>query len=94
MAPSSSARAVSSSSPPLRGNWLSGKGAAHCQLFLLPKASLPPVSTSYTCIHTWQDLAKTKVETLKNILKEGGDRFAFHEPTTWPEQASLAAAGD
>ncbi len=45
-------------------------------------------------IKTWQDLAKTKVETLKNILKEGGDRFAFHEPTTWPEQASLAASGN
>ncbi|MCK5588777.1 MAG: hypothetical protein KAI16_00505 [Candidatus Pacebacteria bacterium] len=42
-------------------------------------------------IVTWQDLAATSVERIKLILKEGGDRFSFHDPTTWPEQASLAS---
>ncbi len=42
-------------------------------------------------IVTWQDLASTSVERIKLILKEGGDRFSFHDPTTWPEQASLAS---
>ncbi len=41
-------------------------------------------------IITWEDLAKTKVDKLRFILKEGGDRFSFHNPETWPEQASLA----
>ncbi len=41
-------------------------------------------------INTWGDLAKTDVEHLRKILKDAGDRFTFHDPSTWPEQAALA----
>ena len=41
-------------------------------------------------IHTWHDLASVKSDHIRMILKKGGDRFAFHDPSTWPEQASLA----
>ncbi len=42
-------------------------------------------------IVTFQDLAATDVSRLEQILKEAGLRLA--DPQTWPEQASLAAAG-
>ena len=44
-------------------------------------------------INTWEDLANTSVERLKDILQKGGDRFKMHEPTTWPDQAKLAHDG-
>lgn len=44
-------------------------------------------------IKTWDDLSEAKLETLKNILKEAGDRFKLADPTTWAEQAELAAEG-
>jgi predicted flap endonuclease-1-like 5' DNA nuclease len=42
-------------------------------------------------ITTFVQLAETSVEELSRIIEEGGVRIAF--PETWPEQASLAAAG-
>ena len=44
-----------------------------------------------TGITTFAQLAATDVDQLKAILKEAGIRIA--NPSTWPEQASLAAAG-
>jgi large subunit ribosomal protein L27 len=44
-------------------------------------------------IVTFADLAKAEVEKLKEILAEAGSRYAMHNPTTWPEQAQLAADG-
>lgn len=43
-------------------------------------------------IHTYKQLARAKVERLKEILDEAGIPIA--DPTTWPEQAALAAAQD
>jgi hypothetical protein len=43
-----------------------------------------------TGINTWEDLSKSNPESLKNILKDAGDRFTFHDPSTWSEQAALA----
>ena len=45
-------------------------------------------------IVTFAQLAETPVERLQELLKSAGPRFASHNPTTWPEQAKLAAAGD
>lgn len=45
-------------------------------------------------IVTFQQLADTPVARLKALLKAAGSRYASHDPTTWPEQAKLAAAGD
>jgi len=44
-------------------------------------------------ISTFEALAAAKVETLKGILADAGKRYQMHDPTTWPEQASLAAEG-
>lgn len=44
-------------------------------------------------IHTFQHLADAKVERLKEILDAAGPRYRIHDPTTWPEQSALAAAG-
>ena len=43
-------------------------------------------------ITTFDALAKAKIELLKEILVEAGPRFKMHDPTTWTEQAGLAAA--
>jgi large subunit ribosomal protein L21 len=45
-------------------------------------------------ITTFQQLADTPADRLKELLAAAGSRFASHDPTTWPEQAKLAAAGD
>ena len=44
-------------------------------------------------IKTYEQLAETKVETLKEILTKAGKRYASYDPTTWAQQAELAAAG-
>ncbi len=44
-------------------------------------------------ILTFQNLADTDVEKLKDILKEAGSRYQMHDPGTWPAQAKLAAEG-
>lgn len=45
-------------------------------------------------ITSFAQLAGTPVERLRALLKSAGSRFVTHDPTTWPEQAKLAAAGD
>ena len=44
-------------------------------------------------ISSFAALAKADPEKLKEILAEAGGRYAAHNPTTWPEQAQLAADG-
>jgi predicted flap endonuclease-1-like 5' DNA nuclease len=44
-------------------------------------------------IKTWQELADTSVEQCREILQKGGERFQMHNPTTWPKQCKLLAAG-
>lgn len=44
-------------------------------------------------IHTFSDLANASQETLQGILDAAGSRYKMHDPTTWPEQSALAAAG-
>ena len=44
-------------------------------------------------IRTFADLAAADVEKLNGILHDGGSHFASHDPTTWPQQAGLAAQG-
>ena len=45
-------------------------------------------------IVSFTDLAGADVEKLKEILAEAGARYKMHDPTTWPEQATIAAEGD
>ncbi|MGY0505382.1 helix-hairpin-helix domain-containing protein [Luteimonas sp. e5] len=44
-------------------------------------------------ILTFADLAGSDPAKLREILDQAGSQFAAHDPTTWPQQAELAAAG-
>lgn len=44
-------------------------------------------------IDTWEALANASVEKLKEILEGAGSRYKMHDPTSWPQQAKLAAEG-
>jgi len=44
-------------------------------------------------ILTFEALATTDIKVLKTILEEAGSRYKLHDPTTWGQQAELAAAG-
>ncbi len=44
-------------------------------------------------IVSFNDLANADVEKLKEILSEAGSRYRMHDPSTWPQQAKLAAEG-
>lgn len=44
-------------------------------------------------IDTFAKLADSDVDKLKALLEEAGPQFASHDPTTWPQQARLAADG-
>ena len=44
-------------------------------------------------IFTWAELADAEVSRLKGLLRRGGDRYRMHDPTSWPNQAKLAAEG-
>lgn len=45
-------------------------------------------------ITNFAELAKAKVADLKAILEKAGSRYKMHDPTTWPQQAALAAKGE
>ena len=44
-------------------------------------------------ISNYSQLAGTDKARVKEILSEAGARFASHDPTTWGDQAQLAAEG-
>ena len=56
-----------------------------------PKISEIMASAGYD---SFEALSKADAETLKNVLAEAGSRYKMFDPTTWPEQAKLAAAGE
>lgn len=44
-------------------------------------------------IVTFEQLASTAAESIKEILEEAGSKFAMHDPSTWPQQATLLHEG-
>ena len=44
-------------------------------------------------IFTFADLSEAPLQNLKAILEAAGSRYKMHNPTTWSQQAALAAAG-
>jgi large subunit ribosomal protein L15 len=44
-------------------------------------------------VDTFEKLSTADTDALKGILAEAGGNLASHNPTTWPQQAALAAAG-
>lgn len=45
-------------------------------------------------IKTFAELSKAKESNLKSILTEAGSKFQMHDPSTWAQQATLAAKGN
>ena len=45
-------------------------------------------------IKTFAKLAATPTSTISAILERAGPRYKLADPSTWPEQAALAAKGD
>lgn len=45
-------------------------------------------------IVSFAQLADTSAERVKEVLRAAGSRFGLADPSTWAEQARLAAAGD
>jgi predicted flap endonuclease-1-like 5' DNA nuclease len=44
-------------------------------------------------ILTFKDLSKMSIKNLKAILEAAGNQYSMHNPSSWPKQAKLAAAG-
>ncbi len=44
-------------------------------------------------IVTFKDMAGANIDKLKEILEAAGSRYRMHDPSTWPDQAALAADG-
>lgn len=44
-------------------------------------------------ILTFKDLSKASIKNLKTILEAAGNQYSMHNPSSWPKQAKLAAAG-
>jgi subtilisin-like proprotein convertase family protein len=44
-------------------------------------------------IHTFEELAATETEAIQMILDDGGPAYNRHDPSTWAQQAQLAANG-
>lgn len=55
-----------------------------------PKTATKLKEAGYT---TFKSIAVAKVADLKAVLKAAGTHYNFIDPTTWPEQAQLAAEG-
>ncbi len=45
-------------------------------------------------LKTFAKLSESSVDTIKGILEAAGSRYKMHDPTTWPQQAELAAKGE
>ena len=44
-------------------------------------------------VSTWAKLAKTSIKKIQSVLDAAGPRYRMAEPSTWPQQADLAAKG-
>ena len=44
-------------------------------------------------LKSYAKLAVSPLDDIKAILSKGGSNYAMHDPSTWPEQAQLAADG-
>lgn len=56
-----------------------------------PKVNSVLIAAGYK---TWDELAAADPDDLRKHLDEAGKRFSLCDPTSWPHQAKLAAAGE
>jgi len=45
-------------------------------------------------VKTYSNLSRASKTKLQKVLQDAGSRFRMHDPTTWPQQAKLAGAGN
>lgn len=45
-------------------------------------------------IKTFTSLAQSTPDKIKEVLEAAGSRYKMHDPTTWPDQAKMAADGE
>ena len=45
-------------------------------------------------LKSYSQVSDATPEAIREILEAAGSRYKMHDPTTWPEQAKLAAAGN
>jgi predicted flap endonuclease-1-like 5' DNA nuclease len=45
-------------------------------------------------VESLAELAAREVDELRSMLIQAGDKYRMHDPSTWPKQAELAAAGN
>ncbi len=45
-------------------------------------------------VSTFESLAKSEADQIREILQAAGNRYKSHDPTTWPKQSELAFKGD
>ena len=45
-------------------------------------------------IYSWESLAESSPDRIRGILDQAGNDYAMHDPSSWPQQAGLAAAHD
>ncbi|NND32565.1 MAG: 50S ribosomal protein L27 [Saprospiraceae bacterium] len=43
---------------------------------------------------SFEAVSKASADQIREILAEAGNRYKSHDPTTWPKQAEMAAAGN
>lgn len=44
-------------------------------------------------LKSYESVANADLEEIKSILSKGGSHYEVHDPSTWPQQAELAAGG-
>ena len=44
-------------------------------------------------VNTYSELGNAHADQIQAILENAGGAFAGHDPTTWPQQSAMAAAG-
>lgn len=44
-------------------------------------------------INSWTDLSNAPIEKIQEVLSNAGSRYKLANPSTWPKQAGMAAAG-
>ena len=89
-----------SNPPPMRANYdhvsqLLGRQVTENDLTLI--AGIGPRTASLLQkmgIESWEALAATPVDTLRQILGDAGGVYKSQDPTHWPKQASMAAQSE
>jgi predicted flap endonuclease-1-like 5' DNA nuclease len=45
-------------------------------------------------LKTYSQVSEASADAIREILAAAGNRYKMHDPTTWPDQAKMAAEGE